>query len=446
MSLRGALAGLLLAVVATCQLAAQGQRETVDRIMAVVGSSVVLQSQVEEEIFIRMQEAGMQPPSDPAVMARLRREMLDTLIDAELVFQEALKDTTIKVSNVEISDEVEAWIRQIRAAYPTEEQFRAGIRSSGYQSLDELRRWRFDRIRRELIVEQFNAILADRGTLMPKAPTEREIRAYFEEHKAELPNRPPSISMKQLVVIARPNFAERERARLLADSIARELRAGADFAVAARRFSQDPGSAQRGGDLDWFRRGGNGDGTGQMVKEFEDAAFSLPRGTISDPVESPYGFHIIQVDRIQGSEVRARHILIIPEVDSTGAAAARELAGRLRELVANGASIDSLQNIYHDPVEERDVRGVPVDSLPEMYARALEGVEVGGISQVFELPSGSGGWSKWAIARVTERLPAGPLTLDDLREPIRNLLGIRMARQAYVRQLRNATYVDIRAQ
>src|SRR5690606_30879207 len=106
-----------------------------------------------------------------------------------------------------------------------------------------------------------------------------------------------------LVIMPRANFAERERARLLADSIAREIRNGADFAVAARRFSQDPGSAQRGGDLDWFRRGGNADGTGRMVKEFENAAFSLQRGAISDPVESPFGFHVIQVERIQGSEV-----------------------------------------------------------------------------------------------------------------------------------------------
>ncbi len=435
---------LLLTGMAAAPLSGQEGRETVDRIAAVIGSAVVLESQVDEELFARLQASGRQPPTDSSVMARLRREMLDTLIDAELLYHEALKDTTIKMNNLELADLVEQELRGFRAEYPSEEAFRADLGNSGYQSLDEFRRARLDAIRRHRVIEQFQTILVERGVLTPKAPTEREVREYYELRSADLPMRPPTISVKQIVIMPKPNFAERERARLLADSIAKEIRGGADFAVAARRFSQDPGSAQRGGDLDWFRRGGNADGSGRMVKEFEDAAFSLSRGTVSEPVESPFGFHIIQVERIQGSEIRARHILIIPQVDSIGAAAARQLAVQLREAVAAGASIDSLQNIYHDPVEERDVRSIPVDSLPQMYADAFRGVEVGQITQVFELPPDRSGWSKWAFARVYDRQPAGPLTLDDLREGIRRMLGEAMARDAYLKQLRQANYVDIR--
>ena len=88
-----------------------------------------------------------------------------------------------------------------------------------------------------------------------------------------------------------------------------ELRRGADFATAAKRFSQDPGSKDQGGSLNWFRRG-------VMVPEFERVAFALKPGVVSDPVESPFGFHIIQVERLQPAEVQARHILLVPTIDS----------------------------------------------------------------------------------------------------------------------------------
>ena len=98
-----------------------------------------------------------------------------------------------------------------------------------------------------------------------------------------------------------------------------ELRRGADFATAARRFSQDPGSKEQGGSLNWFRRG-------VMVPEFERVAFGLKPGVVSDPVESPFGYHIIQVERVQPGEVQARHILLVPEIDSAHVDSARATA------------------------------------------------------------------------------------------------------------------------
>src|SRR4029079_13802643 len=91
-----------------------------------------------------------------------------------------------------------------------------------------------------------------------------------------------------------------------ADSIVLELRRGADFAIAAKRFSQDPRSKEQGGALSWCRRG-------VMVPEFEKVAFSLRPGMISDPVESPFGYHILQVERVQPAQAPATTIPPVPQ-------------------------------------------------------------------------------------------------------------------------------------
>jgi hypothetical protein len=102
-------------------------------------------------------------------------------------------------------------------------------------------------------------------------------------------------------------------ARAKSEDLLKRVRAGEDFAALAKEFSEDPGSRAQGGDLGWF-------GRGQMIKEFEDAAFALKQGEVSGVVESPFGFHIIKVedhrrqmndDNTVTEQVHARHILIL---------------------------------------------------------------------------------------------------------------------------------------
>src|SRR5690606_7930139 len=241
---------------------------------------------------------------------------------------------------------------------------------------------------------------------------------------------------RQIVIAPKPNPAEKAKARVLADSLVQALRAGADFQVVARRFSQDPVSAAQGGDLGWVR-------PGVMVREFERVAFALPVGTISDPVESPFGFHIIQVERIHPTEVKARHILISPEVDTTGIVAARALADSLHGLLVAGATFDSLQSIYHDPSELREGLRMIVDSLGPDYAAAIEGVPEGGVSEVFPI-SVAGSPPKFAILRVTERVPAGPIPYDQLRPRIRDILARQLGDQRFFDELRRKTHIEVR--
>jgi peptidyl-prolyl cis-trans isomerase SurA len=411
----------------------------VDRIAAIVGNSVILRSQIEEEMFIFFRELNQPVPADTAVLDRVKRDLLDTLIATELIFQEAQRDTSINVTPLEVSDAADQLMRATRAQFKTEAEFQAELRRAGFQNPEDWRRLLLEQQRRVLIVSRFETNLRDKGILAPIPPTDRELRAYFAEVRDRLPPRPATVAFRQLVISPQPDSQSLARTLRLADSLVRELRAGADFAVAARRFSQDPGSAARGGDLEWFRRDGS------MVREFEDAAFTLQRGMISEPIRTAFGYHIIQVERTQPTEVKARHILLMPEVDSASALVARQLADRIHAALATGASFDSLQNLHHDPAEARETEPI-VDSLPAWYAAGLAGVDSGEVSPVFVIPVDAPYRNKFVIAKVGVRSVPEIPTYDQWRERLRTILSQSMGRKKYLAGLRAKTFVDIRPQ
>jgi peptidyl-prolyl cis-trans isomerase SurA len=434
------LAALLKGAVAT-SLAGQvpgGEEGPVDRIVAVVGSAAITYTQLQEEYYSRYTFTGRQPPTDPEQVRAEMRPLLDTLINDELIYQQALRDTMIEVTPLEISDAVDEVMRNTRRQFETEAAFLAELRRAGFLGIDDYRRWMMERQGRELLKNRFEQSIREAGVLVPLNPTEREVRQYYDDHRDQLPVRPASVSLRQVVVRPRADSAARLRAFALADSLARAIRAGADFAVVARRFSDDPGSAQNGGDLGWKR-------SGDFVREFERVAFSLSLGTISNPVETPFGFHVIQVERIQPTEVKTRHILIAPAIDSAGVAEAERLARDLHARVLVGASFDSVQAIHHDMAEEREALGVPIDSLPPMYRDALAGVDSGRVSDVFVLAiEGADVPPKFAFVKVTGRAPAGPRPYDQIRESIRRGLAEAMGQEKYLAELRRKTYVDTR--
>ena len=165
---------------------------------------------------------------------------------------------------------------------------------------------------------------------------------------------------------------------------------------------------------------------------------------VSDPVESPFGYHIIQVERTQPAEVQARHILLIPEIDSTHVDSARALANRIHQLVSAGASFDSLQRIHHDPSGgEREAENVPADKLPETYAAAIAQADSGTVVPVFTL-TGTGDREQFVVLQVTGRRSQGDVRYEDVKDRIRQQLGQELAIRRYIDQLRKTTYVEIR--
>ncbi len=430
---------LLAAGAVTQAVAPQPARQTIDRIVAVVGTRPILASQIEEEM-VQAQAQGQTLPSDSAGRAAMRRQILDRLIELELLVQQAQRDTSIKVTDQEVLDQVEQTYQNVRKQFSSETEFRDQIRQARFGSVEEWRRWLADQQRRELFAQRLIEAQRQKGKLRPIPPTEVQMREFWDQNRAQQPRRPATVGFRQIVIKPVPDSVAKRIASQRAESLVVELRRGADFAAAAKRFSGDSASAAQGGELGWFRRG-------LMVREFEDMAFRLRPGEISPVVETAFGFHIIKVERTQPAEILARHILIVPEISAGQIALARRLADSLHDALArggaSGVSFDSLAKRFADPLEPKLAEDAPLTELPPEYQQIVSSDTTLGLKPVI-VQGGNTARQKFVVLEITGRHDAGDLSFDDVKLRIRQSLGEQLAIRHFIDQLKRQTYIDIR--
>ena len=407
----------------------------VDRVVAVVGDQVILWSDVMSSIN-QQRASGLQLPPDSAGQAALAKNALDALVDEEILVQKAhlLK---IEVTPDEVNRSVDDQVRRVRQQFQTDEEFRAELRKAGFGTPEEYRRTLYEQFYRRALQQRVFEEL--RKTAVARNVSEAEINEAFEKNKATLASAPATVTFRQVVVAPKASDAAKKRARAKADSLLLEVRKGGDFELIAKRESMDEASKPQGGDLGWNRRGA-------MVPEFERVMFSLPPGSISNVVETAFGYHIIRVDRVQAGEVKARHILISPKIDSADVAAARAEAQLVATQLRSGAAFDSVIAKHHDPAEEKGILQPFVrDSLPASYATALTGRKAGEVTEPFELASPRGA-SKWAVVQLVTVNEAGQFDEADIKQRIRSQLMAEKATRSLLDDLRKQTFVAIRLQ
>jgi peptidyl-prolyl cis-trans isomerase SurA len=418
---------------------ATAHAQTLDRIVAIVGTRPVLASQIEEEM-VQQQAQGQTLPTDSAGLAAMRRQVLDRLVELEILVQQAERDTSIKVTDQEVLDQVEQTYQNVRKQFTSENDFRDQIRQARFGSVEEWRRWLADEQRRQLYAQRLIEAQRQKGKLRPIPPTDAQMREFWEQNKEQQPKRPATISFRQIVIKPVADSASRQRALQLAESLVVALRhPGADFAAAAKRFSGDSSSAVQGGELGWFRRG-------VMVKEFEDVAFRVRPGEIVGPVETSFGFHIINVERTQPAEILARHILITPAVSAAQVAIAHRRADSLHDALARGgvhASFDSLAKLYADPQEPKLAEEAPLTDLPPEYQKVTASDTTLGLKPVI-IEGADTPRTKFVVLEVTARHDAGELSFEDVKVRIKQSLGDQLAIRHFIDQLRRQIYIDIR--
>lgn len=434
-NLRASLLSLLLAAVPAGAQAQQQpigtelQPELVDGVIAVVGDSVVLRSEVQEQL-IDMARAGQRLPEDPVAMERLQRRVLNGIIE-ELVLLQAAAEDSIEIPQQQVEEMADETLRGREQAFGGRRPFEEALRREG-MTYSEYRDLLVRQLRRRELIQTY--LQKQRTRAMPPV-TEDELRAYFEAQGDRFGERPATVSFEQVVVAPEPTDSARAAARAEIEEIQRQLVGGEDFSTLARRHSDDPGTREQGGDLGWFRQG-------RMVKAFDEVVFGMRPGQVSGIVETPFGFHLIKLEKVKGAERQARHILISPAVTDADREEARLTAERVAEQLQAGASIDSLIARHHDDTEQSEIPPYPRDQLPPPYDQLLAESGEGAVVGPVQLAEGA--QAKWAVVQVQDVAEAGEVSYEDVRAGLRRELQQQKLVAELVEQLRRRMYVDIR--
>jgi peptidyl-prolyl cis-trans isomerase SurA len=405
-------------------------------VVAIVGDSVVLQSQIEEEIQrMRLQQAPVPPESDPSY-DQFFQSILDSWVSRVLVLQAAAQDTLIRADDAAIEQQVSGQIEGLIDQFGSRPALTQALNAEGL-TLAEYRDILSNQARQQQIQQLF--IQSRMRTARPVEVSEDELRARYEEASGELQQRPRLLTFSQVVVVPEASEAAWQEARTLAEDLLERLRSGEDFEQLARRYSEDPGTAELGGDLGWFRRG-------RMVQEFEDAAFSLPDGRLSGVVETEFGFHIIRVERSRPGERQARHILITPDVSEGDVERAREVAQEVAAAARSGAAMDSLY-LEHSDLAAPDSLTLAFDQLGELPPAytALRTASTEEILGPLEYQAQGQGQTRFAVVKVDGIREAGAYTFEDVRGQLASRVQQEKQLERIIEDLRERTYIEILA-
>ena len=410
------------------------QSRATDGIVAVVGTHPILWSEVLEVIG-QERSRGTQMPNDSAGAIEFARNILTQLIDEEVLLQKAAGDTSITVADADVAQTVDRQVQQIRSQFPTEQEFLRQLRSAGFGTQDEYRKWMSEQARRSELQRRVVQKYQQEGKMIRVAVTDQDVNEAYERAKATFPKRPPAVSFRQLVIATTATQQSLDKAKAKADSILAEIRRGADFGQVARRESQDSGSAERGGDLGWNRRG-------ELVPEFEAMMFALAPGAVSPVVKTQYGYHIIKVDRSKPSEVKAAHILIKPEYLPPDTLRAKARADSALALWRSGVPFDTLVKRFHDRDElEASLEPFPREQLPESYRNAIGTKPKGEFIGPFSIADRQRGVPKFVVLQLMDVIDAGEYTVEEVRDRMRQQLSQERSFRRLLEHLKRETYV-----
>jgi len=321
------------------QLKVHGQPVVIDKIVAVVGDKAILFSDVEAQALQMQAQSGV---SDSTI----RCNVLEDIIIQKLLLNQAEKDS-VTVSDEQVDAELNKKIRYFVNQIGSVEKLEAYLGKSIIKIKDDFK----ERIRDQLVVQQMQSKIAGDLKVTPA-----EVKTYFDNIPQDsLPLIESEIQVAQILKKPPVNEVERQRVKRELMDIKRKIADGKSFASMAAFYSEDPGSAVKGGDLGFV-------GRGEMVPEFEAAAFALKGKEISDVIETTYGFHIIQLIERRGETINVRHILMSPKASGSDLDKARIKLDSVAALIQAGSiTFEEAAAKYSDDVDTKFNGGLLVN-------------------------------------------------------------------------------------
>ena len=409
------LVALGLAVTAVAAQAQTYPKGLLDKTIAVVGNEMVSISSLEQEIQINRMNSPLSSDKN------LRCEVLERMLETKLFLMQARIDS-LKVNDDMVNTNLNMRIDQVRSQLGGDEEAEKYFG----KPLQKLRQeWR-------KALEEQSLFQQEQGQIAGSVPeiTPSDVREYLAKtDSVDLPLVPVKYKLSQICV-----YPDREKANLAVKDRLLALReriiAGEKFSTLARIYSEDPGSARRGGELGMASKS-------IYVPAFADMAMSLKPGIISQIVETEYGFHIMEVIEKKGDMVNVRHILLKPQYTDEDRQKAFKTLDSLKTEVNNEAvSFPLAARFYSQDAATRTNGGqmadqntgsayFEIDQLKPADYAAIKGLKEGEISEPFESTDNEGqGHTVYKIIRVDKLIPAHTATFendyDSLIEGVKN--------------------------
>jgi len=287
--------------------------QVVDKIIAKVDNYIILESDLQKSYLEALSQAqqGFETPS--------RCDVFESLLINKMMVAKAEIDSVV-VSAAEVMLQADQRFSMVMAQFGGDENTLIEVYG---KTSDQLKAEIEEALREQMIVNKMQSKITAKLTVSPA-----EVRRFYNRiPKDSLPLFSKEVSVGQIVKRPEVSRSEKDKAiNLLLDLKEQILDGKKDFGPLAREYSEDPGSAAQGGELGFFRRG-------ELAPEYEATALSLKPGEISDPVETMFGIHMIQLLERRGNTFNTKHILVRPKPTEDDMVRAERFLDSLRTLI-----------------------------------------------------------------------------------------------------------------
>ena len=313
---------ILLILLLSVTISAQ----SIDKVEAVIGDEIVLTSEIESQYLQYLSQGGEKSPA-------IRCEIVEDLLFQKLLLNQAKLDS-VTISNDEVEQEIAKRLTYFERQLGSIEKVEAYFNKSVVDIELELKK---------VIKDQFQAQRMQSQITSNIKVTPAEVKDVFLSlNKNDIPIIPTQVEIAQIVIKPEISEEQKDKIRGKLNNFRERVYKGEDFKVLATLYSDDAGSATKGGELGFVNRG-------DLVPEFERAAFRLKEGEISEVVASQFGFHIVQLIERRGEQINVRHILIKAKANATASRAAQLKADEIiKEINSEAITFDDAVVKYSD--------------------------------------------------------------------------------------------------
>ncbi len=417
----------LFAALASEAALAQSKNRLIDEVVASVGDDAILNSDIEYQYSQAMIE-GVNFNGD------MKCHILEQQLIQKLMINQAKIDS-VEVKDNEVMQQVDArlnyFTQQVGGQDKLEEYFKKPIQ--------QLRRDQMESVRTQMITQKMQSNITQNVKVTPA-----DIRKYYSRLSEDsIPFVPAEYEIEQIVVYPEIEQAEIDRIKNRLRDFQKQVAEGRDFATLAVLYSEDPGSASRGGDLGWYSKSG-------FVPEFSAVAFNMhEKGKVSKIVQTEFGYHIIQFIDRKGDRINCRHILLKPKVSAKSREKGVAFLDTVTKWIDEGKITfeEAAMNFSMDK-DSRSNGGLMVNpedgtlkfqlsQIPAEIAKALQNLKEGEFSKPFAMVDEKKGRETIRLVRLRKKYAPHKANINDDYDMLKNMFEGEKRKEALDEWIKN---------